>query len=274
VEETKSDNAGTCPSCGQNPLPKCQFCGQPIDPDVLRHAQMMHPALPAGMKISVVIPVYNERKTIHQILDTVKSIPLPKEIVVVDDCSKDGTRDMLKEIKDGDIRIFYHEVNKGKGAALKTGFSQVTGDIIIIQDADLEYNPWEYFRLIHPILEGKADVVYGSRFSGDEHRVLLFWHYLGNQFLTLLSNMFTNLNITDMETCYKVFTRDAFKGIDIKSKRFGVEPELTAKFAKKHARIYEVPISYAGRDYTEGKKIGWKDGFSAIWNIVKFRFVD
>jgi glycosyltransferase involved in cell wall biosynthesis len=231
--------------------------------------------LPPGLRLSVVIPVYNERDTVREIIRRVQAVSIPKQIIVVDDGSTDGTRQVLAELEPHEgLTILYHERNRGKGAALRTGFAQAGGDIVIIQDADLEYNPQEYFRLIRPILEGKADVVYGSRFIGESHRVLLYWHYLGNQFLTLLSNMFTNLNLTDMETCYKVFRADLLKYIDVKSKRFGVEPELTAKFAKRHCRIYEIPISYAGRDYTEGKKIGWKDGFSAIWSIIKFRFVD
>ncbi|MHC4712784.1 MAG: glycosyltransferase family 2 protein [Planctomycetota bacterium] len=245
-----------------------------LDSDVARFAENRHTPLPDGMTISVVIPVYNEKNTIIQILDTVKAVPLRKEIIAVDDFSTDGTREILQDMIDPEVRVFYHDVNKGKGAALRTGFDQVKGDIVIIQDADLEYNPREYFRLIRPILEGKADVVYGSRFIGESHRVLFFWHYIGNRFLTLLSNTFTNLNLTDMETCYKVFRASLLEDIKVRSKRFGVEPELTAKFARKRCRIYEIPISYSGRDYSEGKKIGWKDGFSAIWNIIKFRFVD
>ena len=279
MEDPKADKAAfkTCPFCAESirsDAVKCRFCGEYLDAEIAREVEAKRVPLPAGMKVSVVMPVYNERETILKILDAVKAVPIPKEIVIVDDCSKDGTRDILKTVDEPGVRVFYHDVNQGKGAALKTGFSKVVGDIVIIQDADLEYNPQEYFRLIRPILEGKADVVYGSRFIGESHRVLLYWHYLGNQFLTLLSNMFTNLNLTDMETCYKVFRADLLKYIDVKSKRFGVEPELTAKFAKRHCRIYEIPISYAGRDYTEGKKIGWKDGFSAIWSIIKFRFVD
>jgi len=276
-KSNSSDNTTRCPFCREEIHPealKCRWCGEMLDGQLARFADNLHTPLPGGMMISVVIPVYNEKNTIREILDAVKAVGLKKEIILVDDYSTDGTREVLQELDEDGVRVFFHEVNKGKGAALRTGFEQVKGDIVIIQDADLEYNPREYFRLVRPILEGKADVVYGSRFIGESHRVLFFWHSLGNRFLTLLSNMFTDLNLTDMETCYKVFRAELLQDITIKSKRFGVEPELTAKFAKKHCRIYEIPISYSGRDYTEGKKIGWKDGFSAIWNIIKFRFVD
>ncbi|MFH1999665.1 MAG: glycosyltransferase family 2 protein [Planctomycetota bacterium] len=222
------------------------------------------------MKLSVVIPVYNERDTVVEVIDKVASTPFDKEIVVVDDCSKDGTTEVLKSLKRDDLRIFYHEVNKGKGAALRTGFAAVTGDIVIIQDADLEYTPDDYGVLVKPIIEGKADVVYGSRFQGGVHRCHLFWHYVVNKSLTMFSNMLTNINLTDMETCYKVFKREVVDKLDITSNRFGVEPEITAKVAKMRCRIYEVPISYFGRDYAEGKKIGWKDGVQAIWCIIKF----
>jgi glycosyltransferase involved in cell wall biosynthesis len=222
------------------------------------------------MKISVVMPVFNEEKTIEEILRRVRQVSLEKEIVIVDDFSTDGTRDRLKELEGEDTRILYHEENRGKGAALRTGFEAVTGDIVIVQDADLEYNPEEYPQLVKPILDGRADVVYGSRFLGGPHRVLFFWHYVGNRFLTLLSNMFTNLNLTDMETCYKVFRTDVLRKINIESDRFGVEPEITAKLARMKCRIYETPISYSGRDYSEGKKITWKDGVSALWCILKF----
>jgi glycosyltransferase involved in cell wall biosynthesis len=224
------------------------------------------------MLLSVVVPVYNEKDTVLKLVRSVQGVDMKKEIILVDDYSNDGTREILKSLEEEEgVSVFYHSCNQGKGAALRTGFRQVKGDIAIIQDADLEYDPQEYPRLIKPILDGKADVVYGSRFIGGEiHRVHLFWHYVGNTFLTLLSNMLTNLNLTDMETCYKVFKTSVIRNIRIKSNRFGVEPELTAKVARLKCRVYEVPISYSGRDYSEGKKIGWKDGFSAIWCIIRF----
>src|SRR3954469_13114066 len=215
------------------------------------------------MKLSIVIPCYNERKTIRAIVDAVRAAPVAdKEIIVVDDCSADGTRDILKsEIAPLVTRIIYHEVNQGKGAALRTGFAAATGDVVIVQDADLEYDPAEYPRLVHPILENRADVVYGSRFIGETHRVLYFWHSVANKALTLLSNMFTNLNLTDMETCYKVFRREVIQSLHLRSDRFGFEPEVTAKIARARPawRVYEVPISYSGRTYEEGKKIGLRD---------------
>ena len=227
------------------------------------------------MKLSIVIPVYNEAKTIQGLISRVMETRDPKEIIIVDDCSTDGTGDKLKELEQiKDIKILYHEKNQGKGAALRTGFSAVSGDIVIIQDADLEYNPKEYPVLLEPILDGRADVVYGSRFLGGPHRVLFFWHYIGNQFLTLLSNALSNLNLTDMETCYKTFKSSLLKELSFKSNRFGFEPEVTMKAAKKGYKIYEVPISYSGRDYSEGKKITWKDGVKAIFCIFWFRFFD
>ncbi|CCQ90348.1 Glycosyl transferase family 2 [Nitrospina gracilis 3/211] len=227
------------------------------------------------MKISVVIPVYNEKNTVRTLIERVEATPYEKEIVLVDDYSTDGTREILKEYesKEG-FRVVYHDKNRGKGAALRTGFKNLTGDVIIIQDADLEYNPSEYGVLLEPILDGRADVVYGSRFLSGPHRVLFFWHYVGNKVLTTLSNMFTNLNLTDMETCYKVFTKKVLDSITLKCDRFGFEPEFTSKIARKNFRIYEVPISYSGRDYSEGKKINWKDGVAAIWFIIKFRLTD
>ncbi len=224
------------------------------------------------IKLSVVVPVYNERATIEKILNRIQAVKINKEIIVVDDCSTDGTREILIEYvkKHQNIKLLLHEKNQGKGAALRTGFAQRTGDIVIIQDADLEYDPMEYFRLIRPILDGRADVVYGSRFIGETHRVLFFWHYVANKILTTLSNMFTNLNLTDMETCYKVFRSEVLDGITIKSNRFGFEPEITAKIAKKKVIIYEIPISYSGRDYSQGKKIGLKDAFNAFWCIFRF----
>ena len=227
------------------------------------------------MKISIVIPCFNEANTIEYLVQAVLSAPLTnREIIIVDDYSTDSTREILRTKIDGLVdKIIYHESNQGKGAALRTGFSNVTGDVVIIQDADLEYNPQEYPELLKPILDGKADVVYGSRFQGGkEHRVIYFWHYKGNQFLTLLSNMFTNLNLTDMETCYKVFRIDILKKIKIQENRFGFEPEITAKIAQLGCRIYEVGISYSGRTYDEGKKISWKDGLRAIWCILKYNF--
>jgi glycosyltransferase involved in cell wall biosynthesis len=229
-----------------------------------------------SLKLSVVIPVYNERRTIREIVARVRSVRLPVdvEIVIVDDFSTDGTRTILMDLEAlSDVQVVFHEQNRGKGAALRTGFHQATGDVILIQDADLEYDPAEYPRLLQPILDGRADVVYGSRFlgGGDCHRVLHFWHSLGNRVLTLLSNMFTNLNLTDMETCYKVFRRELVQSLDLREDRFGFEPEITARLAALRCRIYEVGISYAGRTYEEGKKIGWRDGVRAIWCIVKFR---
>lgn len=229
------------------------------------------------MKVSVVIPVYNEVVTIGEIVSRVQAVALDKEIIIVDDYSTDGTRECLDEIghsQEKNIRVLYHERNQGKGAALRTGFACVDGDVVIIQDADLEYDPREYPVLLEPIVNGRADVVYGSRFLGGPHRVLYFWHYLGNKFLTLLSNALNNLNLTDMETCYKIFKIEVLDGINLKSNRFGFEPEFTAKIAKKGFRIYETPISYSGRNYAEGKKIGWKDGVKAIFAILWFRFFD
>lgn len=225
-------------------------------------------------KLSVVIPAYNEKDTIKEIVDAVKAVELgnlEKEIIIVDDGSKDGTRDILKKMQG--IKYFFHEKNQGKGGAIKTGFQRATGDIVLIQDADLEYDPSEYPRLLRPILTGRADVVFGSRFVGGEpHRVLYVIHHLANKFLTLLSNVLSGLNLTDMETCYKVFKKeviDSFKD-KLVSKRFGIEPELTARVAKGKWRVYEIGISYYGRTYEEGKKIGWKDGVSAIWHIIYF----
>lgn len=228
------------------------------------------------MKISVIMPVYNEAKTVRELIKRVEDVDLDKEIIIVDDYSTDGTRNILKGLdKNPGIRVLYHEKNMGKGAALRTGFKHITGDIVIIQDADLEYNPQEYHRLIRPILDGRADVVYGSRFvTTEERRVLMFWHYLGNSFLTFVSNIFTNLNLTDIETCYKVFKAEVIRSITIEENRFGFEPEITAKIAKKRYRLYEIGISYSGRDYSEGKKIGWKDGIRAIWCILKYNLRD
>jgi glycosyltransferase involved in cell wall biosynthesis len=242
------------------------------------------------VKLSVIVPAFNERSTIAEILRRVCDVPIDKEIVVVDDGSTDGTLLELEKLglpgsgasivcpgTDGttnEIRLFVHTQNQGKGVSIRDGIAAATGDIIIIQDADLEYDPNDYPKLIQPILDGKADVVYGSRFTGSPRRVLFFWHAVGNHLLTFLSNMFTNLNLTDMETCYKACRAEMVKHLPLRSRRFGIEPELTAKFARMRARIYEVPISYAGRSYLEGKKIGWKDGVAAVWTIIKYALVD
>ncbi len=225
------------------------------------------------VRISVIMPVFNEVNTIETIVGLVQKVSIDKELVIVDDFSTDGTRDKLAAIAAGaeNVRVFQHDRNQGKGAALRTGIAQARGEIVIIQDADLEYDPNEYPHLIQPILDNKADVVFGSRFVGDRpHRVCYFWHSLGNRFLTLLSNMLTDLNLTDMETCYKAFRREVIQGIRLCENRFGIEPEITAKVARQRCRIYEVGISYAGRSYEEGKKIGWKDGVRAVWCILKY----
>ncbi len=223
--------------------------------------------------LSVVIPVYNEENTLQSLVESVLQCGTEIfEIVLVDDCSSDSSREVIESLtKNPKIKAFYHEKNQGKGAALRTGFQNVTGEVVVIQDADLEYDPREYSVLIEPICDGKADVVYGSRFMGaGAHRVVFFWHMVGNKFLTFLSNMFTNINLTDMETCYKMFKTEIIQSITIEESRFGFEPEITAKIVKKRCRIYEVGISYSGRTYDEGKKISWKDGFRAIYAIVKY----
>jgi len=221
--------------------------------------------------LSVVIPVYNEKATILEILDRVQAQPEVNEVVLVDDFSTDGTRDVLRTLEGREnVRVLYHPVNRGKGAALRSGFAAATCDMVLIQDADLEYDPADYPSLLAPLLIGRADAVFGSRFLGGTHRVLYFWHYMANRFLTLLSNVFTGLNLTDMEVCYKVFRRDVLSRMDLVCDRFGIEPELTAKVARQRVRIYEVPVSYYGRTYDEGKKIGWRDGVAAVYWIVRF----
>src|SRR5215813_12174204 len=225
------------------------------------------------MKLSIIIPVYNESATVAELIARVQAVDIPKEVVVVDDCSTDGTYHVLEGLKDQhpNMRIFRQPRNRGKGAALRLGFEQATGDYVLVQDADLEYDPSEYPMLLKPLIDGKADVVYGSRFlTTKEHRVLFFWHSIGNQLLTLISNMFTNLNLTDMETGYKVFRREVIQSIRLEQNRFGFEPEVTVKIARLKLRIYEVGISYYGRTYEEGKKIGWKDGVKALWCILKY----
>jgi glycosyltransferase involved in cell wall biosynthesis len=244
---------------------------------------------PRTLTLSVVVPVYNERGTILQILDRIRRVPIRKEIIVVDDFSTDGTREILHDVERDErsrdsrrvdelnsVRVVFHERNCGKGAALRTGFTHLTGSIVIVQDADLEYNPDEYPDLIEPILDGRADVVFGSRFIGETHRVLYFWHYVGNKLLTTLSNMLTGLNLTDMETCYKVFRREVIDELSptLKSNRFGFEPEITAKVGRGKLRVYEVPISYSGRNYEEGKKITWRDGVQALWCMVRYSIAD
>jgi glycosyltransferase involved in cell wall biosynthesis len=229
--------------------------------------------------LTILMPVYNEAKTILEIIKRVEAAQIGnvnKELVIVDDCSKDGTRDVLKKLaEEGKYKIYFHSHNMGKGAALRTALTYASGDIIIIQDADLEYDPNEYAELLVPVLEGRADVVYGSRLSGGKTvRAFNYFHYLGNKFLTFLTNVLYNTILTDMETCYKVFRADVIKNIQIKSNRFDFEPEITAKILKRKYKLYEMPISYSGRDFNEGKKISWKDGFAAVWALVKYRFVD
>ncbi len=256
--------------------------------------QRYNPSALDNPKVSIVIPVYNEKATIDEILRRVLDTEIRKEVIIIDDCSTDGTRQILENMaarqanseasapaQDGgdqvelrDLRFFFQTLNQGKGAALRRGFTQVTGDVVLVQDADLEYDPRDYPKLLEPIIEGRADVVYGSRFLGGPQRVHYFWHYVANRMLTLLSDIFTNLKLTDMETCYKVFRREVLAGVEVKSNRFGFEPEITAKIAKHKWRIYEVPITYAGRTYEEGKKITWKDGMQALWCIIRYKFSD
>lgn len=226
-------------------------------------------------RLSVIIPAYNESSTILKLIERVRAVAIDKEIIIVDDCSRDGTSEVLKSVEGTPgLRVIRHEANRGKGAALRTGIRASSGEIVIIQDADLEYNPTEYPRLMEPIESGVADVVYGSRFSGgDRRRVLYFWHSVGNRVLTLCSNIFTNINLSDMETCYKVFKGEIIRSIEIEEDRFGFEPEITAKVARRRCRIYEIGISYEGRTYEEGKKIGWRDGVAALWCIIKYNIL-
>ena len=240
--------------------------------------------VPRLTTLSMVIPCYNEKATIRHVIETVlaaDSSGLRKEIVIVDDCSKDGTRELLPQLEDdyrsdprGAIRVVYHERNQGKGAAVRTGFTHVSGDVVLVQDADLEYDPADFPTLLHPILSGRADAVFGNRFHGGTHRVLYFWHYQANRMLTLFCNLLTDLNLSDMEVGYKAFRREVLQGIKLKSNRFGFEPEVTIKTARLGCRVYEVPISYHGRTYAEGKKIGWRDGVAALWHMIKYRFFD
>jgi glycosyltransferase involved in cell wall biosynthesis len=248
---------------------------EPASPAAFKYSRR---ALPTDYTLSVLIPVYNEVGTLLELLERVREVEIKKEIILVDDGSTDGTVELMHtqiENKFTDVKVLFHEKNRGKGAAIRTAIQAATGDYLIVQDADLEYDPREYFNLLEPILDGRADVVFGSRFlGGGAHRVHFFWHRLGNGLLTLLSNMLTNLNLTDMEVCYKVFRREVIQAIPLRCNRFDFEPEITAKVAKRRCRVYEVPISYSGRDYDEGKKIGWKDGVQAIWTILKYRFTD
>lgn len=266
----------TVPELGFSEPTKLEVAEQILGIDVCRRLGIF--PIPSDFLLSVVIPVYNERATIEQLIRLVQKVPIPKEIILVDDFSSDGTRAILRDTNFGeDVRIVFHNRNMGKGAAVRTGFAHVQGTVVLVQDADMEYDPSEYPRLIQPIIENKADAVFGSRFLGDgPHRVLYYWHYLGNRVLTTFSNFFTNLNLTDMETCYKVVRADTLARIvpTLKQNRFGFEPELTVKLARCKARIYEVAISYSGRTYQEGKKIGWKDGAQAIWCIVRYALAD
>jgi glycosyltransferase involved in cell wall biosynthesis len=257
----------------ESPVERGEFLQRLLGPGPCRKLGILD--IPKGFKVSVVIPVYNERQWLPELLRRVQEVPVPKEIIIVDDCSTDGTRDYLKSLEADNITVCFQEKNQGKGAALRAGFAQATGTVVLVQDADLEYDPADYPALLQPILDGRADVVFGSRFIGEQHRVLYYWHSVANQMLTTLSNMFTNLNLTDMETCYKVFRREVLTDMNLKSNRFGFEPEVTAKVAKQHKwRVYEVPISYSGRTYEEGKKIRLKDAFNALYCIVWYWLFD
>ncbi len=243
-----------------------------LDPSAPFQASYQKPLPWDRVVLSVVVPCYNEMRTVEELLRRVREVPLRLEVIVVDDGSTDGTRDLLPRLKEEGLidQLIFQEENGGKGTALRAGFAEATGDVVVVQDADLEYDPWELPYLLSPILSGKAEAVYGSRFLGGPHRVLFFWHSIGNRVLTLLSNMFTDLNLTDMETCYKMVRRELLQQLPLSAERFGIEPELTARLAQSGARIYEMPISYHGRSYAEGKKIGWKDGVSALWSIIKY----
>ena len=274
------DSPATCPLCGspggQPGIPSAGQLREWLGPELSRRLGLY--PMPPELRVSVIVPVYNEKATLEEIVRRVRAVSIPKEIILVDDGSTDGTRELLAEMEgQPDLRVFYHERNQGKGAALKTGFSHATGEVVVIQDADLEYDPIHYPQLIQPIVEGVADVVYGSRFiATGPHRVLYFWHYVANRLLTTLSNTFTDLNLTDMETCYKAFRREVIQeiGPTLKEKRFGIEPELTAKVARRQYRIYEVGITYFGRTYGEGKKIKLRDAFRALWCILRYWKVD
>jgi glycosyltransferase involved in cell wall biosynthesis len=264
---------------GDDPNRRYELASRLLGPSVARQIGIF--PVPCGWKLSVVIPVYNEERWIDGLIERVQAVPLPKEIICVNDKSTDSTPAKLEALaaKHSNLKVFHQSVNQGKGAALREGFKHATGDVVIVQDADWEYDPAEYPKLVQPILDGQADVVFGSRFIGEKHRVLYFFHSLANKGLTLLSNIATDLNLTDMETCYKVFRREVIQGITLKSNRFGFEPEITAKVARKEKgqfkwRVFEVPITYSGRTYAEGKKIGLKDAFNALWCIIRFKFFD
>jgi glycosyltransferase involved in cell wall biosynthesis len=279
-ESEPRDPPAACPLCGATGqgrhCPTPEQVGQWLGPDAARRLGLV--PIPPELRVSVVVPVYNEKPTLEEIVRRIRADSIPKEIILVDDGSTDGTREILAGMEgDPDLAVVYHERNRGKGAALRTAFQHATGDVIIIQDADLEYDPIHYRQLIQPIVEGVADVVYGSRFvPTGPHRVLYYWHSVANQVLTTLSNMFTDLNLTDMETCYKVFRREVIEAIGptLKEKRFGIEAELTAKVARRQYRIYEVGITYFGRTYGEGKKIGVRDAFRALWCILRYWKLD
>jgi glycosyltransferase involved in cell wall biosynthesis len=234
---------------------------------------IMNDRMQSSTKLSIIMPVYNEKATLEEIISRVEELPLDKEIIIVDDGSTDGSAEILRDLPPGRARVILQEANRGKGAAIRAGIPVVTGDVVVIQDADLEYDPGDLLKLLKPIVEGKADVVYGSRFTG-ERKNMFFWHWIGNRFLTLVTNILFDTTLSDMETCYKMFKADIIKGIDLRSNRFEIEVEMTAKVLRKKHRIYEVPISYAGREFREGKKITWRDGLTALWNLFRFRFFD